>query len=285
MANTAHQDRIKDELKRAGVRPIELHRHMFKLLPDVIRSNEHIEAAAYGLNEKKWHAMLVATDRRVLYVEADLFFGNISEVSYDIVHGTVSTHAPLKVGVKLKTLGHIYALEYVNKTCAQRFTAYIEDRVEKMGDLPSGFAPPHEPVKLTNKKSHIFMDDQGLPDLPLAHIYDVQRDFLRHQHTLSITHKTLQNTQVTVVLRYHMHDDALFAVADEDVSTIFDLKQVLPATVIEPKSGRTMQLEVILKVEMNPAVLSLGLEADGKIAGGKVYRLQIVDLAFVASKK
>ena len=129
------------------------------------------------------------------------------------------------------------------------------------------------------------MDDQGLPELPLAHIYDVQRDFLRHQHVLSITHKTLQNTQATVVLRYHMHNDALFAVADKDVSTIFDLKQVLPATVIEPKSERTMQLEVILKIEMNPAVLSLGLEADGKVAAGKVYRLQIVDLAFVASKK
>ncbi len=285
MAPTAHQVRINTELKQAGVHHLELHRHMFKLLPDVMRSNEHIEAIAYGLNAKKWHAMLVATDHRVIYIEADLMFSDVSEAPYEIVHGTEQTHAPMRVGLKLKTLGHVYSLEYVKKDCANRFVAYIEDRVEKMGDLPSGFTPPHEPTKHTNKKTHSFVDDSGLPNLPLAHIYDVQRDFLEQQHTIVITHKGRENTLISESLQYHMHNDALFAVAEKDLAQTFDLKKLLTASVHDHSSGRTLQLEVILKVEMNPVVLSMGLSAEGNVQGSDIYRLQIIDLAFIASAK
>lgn len=274
-----------DELKRAGVHPLELHRHMFKILPEIIRSKEHIEAVAYGLNEKHWHAVLVATDHRIVYVEGDLMFSSTEEAPYEIVHGTEYTHAPLRIGITLNTRENNYVLSYVNKDCAARFVSYIEDRVEKMSDLPSGFSPPHKPVKKTNKKTHPYVNAQGLPDLPLAHIYDVQREFLQNHHTLTITHKNLENKLASQTLRYHMHDDALFAVADRDMSEEFDVMQPLSGVIADQVDGRSLQLEVILKVEMNPTLLSMGLEADGKVSAGKIYRLQIIDLAFVATEK
>lgn len=284
LATESHRERIIDELKRAGVHPFELHRHMFKLLPDIIRENEHIEAAAYGLNNKHWHAVLVATDHRVIYLEGDLVFSSMEEAPYEIVHGTEHNHAPFRIGLTLNTRENNYTLNYVNKDCAARFVSYIEDRVEKMDDLPSGFIPPHNPVRKTNKKTHPYVDSQGLPDLPLAHIYDVQREFLQQHHALTITHKSLTNTLESQALRYHMHGDALFAVADDDLTKIFDTTKPLTAHVTDSMDGRSLQLEVLLKVEMNPAILAKGLQADGEIFAGKVYRLQIIDLAFVASE-
>lgn len=285
MSSTSHKSRVIKELKRAGVHPLELRRHMFKLLPDIIRSNEHIEAVVYGLNENQWHALIAATDHRIVYLEADLVFSTMKEVPYEIVHGTEQVHAPLRVGIKLVTRAGAYSLKYVNKACAERFVTYIEDRVEKMDDLPSGFVPPHDPTKLTGKKTHAYVDKQGLPDLPLAHIYDVQRDFLRSHHELTLTDKGRDNNLVNETLRYHMHNDALFAVAERHLSEVFDLKQPLSGVVRDNLTGRTMQLEVMLKAEMNPAVLSMGLGADGDVPGSTIYRLQILDLAFVAGEK
>lgn len=285
MSNASHKDRVLQELAAAGVKRLELRRHMFKLLPEIIRNNEHIEAVAYGLNDKHWHAVLVATDHRVVYVEGDLMFSSTEEAPYEIVHGTEHTHAPLRIGLTLNTRENNYTLSYVNKDCAARFVSYIEDRVEKMDDLPSGFTAPHKPVHKTNKKTHPYVDAQGLPDLPLAHIHGVQREFLQDHHTLVITHKSLDNKLASQILRYHMHDDVLFAVADKDVAQEFDINQPLSAMIIDSSDGRRLQLEIVLKVEMNPAVISMGLEADGTVAAGKIYRLQIIDLAFVATQK
>lgn len=284
MPNTSHHDRVLDELKRAGVHPLELYRRMFKLLPDIIRSNEHIEAVAYGLNNAHWHAALVATDYRVIYIEADLMFSDIEEAPYEIIHGTERTQAPLRVGLTLKSKAGNYSLDFVNKNCADRFISYIEDRVEKMKDLPSGFAAPHDPIKRTNKKTHAYVDERGLPDIPLAHVYDVQREFLQRNHLLTITHKNRKNKLESLTMQYHLYKDALFAVAEQDVAATFDLVQPLMASVSD-ESGRTLQLEVLLKVEMSPVLLAKGLEADGAIEASSVYRLQIIDLAFVVAQK
>lgn len=284
VSSTSHSKRVIAELKEAGVHPLELRRHMFKLLPDIIRPNEHIEAIVYGLNENQWHALIAATDHRVIYLEADLVFNTQKEVPYEIIHGTEQVHAPLKVGIKLITRAGDYTLKYVNKSCAKRFVAYMEDRVEKMGDLPSGFVSPYEPSRQTSKKNHAHADELGLNDLSLAHIYDVQRDFLKHHHQLIITDTGRDNTLASQALRYHMHDNALFAVADHDIAKIFNIKQPLAATIHDTDTGRTLQLEVLLKVEMSPSVLSMGLESDQKAHASKIYRLQIIDLAFIASQ-
>lgn len=280
--NTDHHERVVQELKQAGVRPIELHRHMFKLVPGAIRSDEHIEAVVYGLNEKHWHAVLIATDRRVVYIEADLMFSTADEFPYDIVHGVEQIHTPVRVGIKLKTKAGSYPLSYVNKDCAARFVACIEDRVEHMDDLASGFAPPVDPTQETNKKTHPYVDDSGQLDLPLAHIYDVQRVFLENHHMLTITNKSRKNILESQTLRYHMHHNALFAVAEQDIAQIYDLTKPLAATITDEASGRSMQLEVILKIELGPALVSEIVKLGDDVSGSAVYRLQILDLAFIA---
>jgi len=121
----AHKDRIKQELIKAGLSNLTLKRMEARHLPGVINQDEHVMAAIYGLSDN-FSAMLVATDRRIIYSERKPFYKMLDEVAYDVVSGVRYNLRGSRANVILHTRIKDYSLRFVSKKTAEKFVEYIE---------------------------------------------------------------------------------------------------------------------------------------------------------------
>lgn len=129
-----HVDRIKSELKEAGVSQIGMHRFTITYLPKVIHPDEHIMAAVFGRRKVSEgvfgfvEGALVATDQRVLFIDHRPGYSTTDEVSYDVVSGVNVSRAGLYASVTLLTRIANYTLSFAKPSCVNRFADYIETR-------------------------------------------------------------------------------------------------------------------------------------------------------------
>lgn len=89
----AHISRVRQELKAVGVTRHGLAKPESKELPRVLHDDEHIGGVIYGQIGSGNSAMLVATDRRVIYLDHRALFMTTDEMTYDVVSGVRSTTA------------------------------------------------------------------------------------------------------------------------------------------------------------------------------------------------
>ncbi len=125
--NDRHSQRIHDELVAAGITRYGLLKREAAHLPKIIHEDEHIHGIAYGLTERD-SAMIVATDRRVLYLDHKVLFHKTDELTYDVVSGVSYNYQGRFAGIVLHTRLGNFKLRFVNSTCAKRFVKYIEAR-------------------------------------------------------------------------------------------------------------------------------------------------------------
>jgi general stress protein 26 len=131
MIDHEHIKRVKSELKVAGMTWYGLMKLATDHLPELIHHNEHIEGVVYGRLEGKLDSvMLVATDKRVLFVDYKPFYKNSDEITYEVVAGVKMTTIGPFAGVVLHTRVQEYALRFVNIRCATIFVNYIENHIE-----------------------------------------------------------------------------------------------------------------------------------------------------------
>jgi len=132
MTNHEHTSRIRQELKDVGMTPYGFMKLETDHLPEIIHENEHIKGVVYGrLEDSLDSVMLVATDKRVLFVDCKPFYKNSDEITYQVVAGIkLSTVGPF-AGIVLHTRVKDYALRFVNVVCAETFTKYIESHIEQ----------------------------------------------------------------------------------------------------------------------------------------------------------
>jgi general stress protein 26 len=130
--NPTQYKRIRQELKDVGMTNYGLLKLETDHLPNIIHENEHIKGVVYGRLESSLDSvMLVATDQRILFVDCKPFYKNSDEITYEVVAGIkLSTIGPF-AGVVLHTRVKDYALRFVNIRCANIFTQYIENHIEK----------------------------------------------------------------------------------------------------------------------------------------------------------
>lgn len=123
----AHEERIKQELAAVGVTSYGQRKLAIRHLPTVIHKDEHIQAAVYG-QTGNGTALLVVTEKRVIYIDKKPLFNTVDELSFDIVSGVKLTTAGLFSALALHTRLGDYSLRFVNRQCARRFVSYIESR-------------------------------------------------------------------------------------------------------------------------------------------------------------
>jgi PPOX class probable F420-dependent enzyme len=169
-----HTRRIKKELRAAGVTRFGMLKFAIKYLPNVVHAGEHIGGVVYGrysagtstLNE----GMLVATDRRILFLDHKPGYTGLDEISYDVVAGVMSTSAGFS-GVTLHTRLGNYTVRFANRRCADIFTEYVEKQVlEKnhQGSLSKNYsatAPAPAPAKKLDDKVDAFLRKHELGTL------------------------------------------------------------------------------------------------------------------------
>ncbi len=141
-----HNQRVKDELKKAGMTAYGFTKLSTGYLPTIIHENEHVKGVVYGrLYESFEPVMLVATDRRVIFIDCKPFYRNWDEITYEVVAGVKTTLAGPFASIVLHTHVKDYELRYVNIKCAKKFVEYIEKYIEKRDTAST--LKPEEPAK------------------------------------------------------------------------------------------------------------------------------------------
>lgn len=131
---TQHEIRIAAELHDAGASNYGSTKFASKYLPTVIHPDEHIMAVVYGRYKENEDllglsaGMLVATDRRVIFLDHKPGFTSMDEITYEVVSGIKHASTGLFSTLTLHTRVADYTIRFANMKGAEKFTAYIESR-------------------------------------------------------------------------------------------------------------------------------------------------------------
>lgn len=142
-------ERIERELHEAGVYNPQRHPFTSNYLPRTLHDDEHIMAAVFGRRKESEgffgfvEGMLVATDKRVIFLDHRPGYTTMDEVSYDNVSGVNLSTTLLYASVTLFTKIANYKLSFANHVAAQRFTDYVESHV--IDQRPAAAAASEKP--------------------------------------------------------------------------------------------------------------------------------------------
>jgi hypothetical protein len=134
MSTSDHRERIKQELKAVGMTAYGLRKFASRYLHNVIHPEEHIRGVVYGRHPNGEglllmpSGMLIATDKRVIFLSHMPGFTNMKEVTYEILAGVEHTAVGLFTTVCLYTRMGVYKISFANARCAHIFMSYIETR-------------------------------------------------------------------------------------------------------------------------------------------------------------
>ena len=143
----SHKERVKQELIECGVSRYGLMKLEAKHLHEIIHPSEHLMGVAYGLS-KNYSAMLVATDRRVIFLDRKPFFTISDEITYEMVAGVGYNIQGRFAAVILHTRLGDYPLRFVNLDAAEKFIHYIEKRrLEALNGFAANAAPAKEQIE------------------------------------------------------------------------------------------------------------------------------------------
>lgn len=239
--NSTHEQRIIEELKSVGVTHHGLAKPESKELPHILHEDEHIGGVIYGRGESNNSAMLVATDRRVLFLDNQFLFKTIDELGYDVVSGVSSSIAGPLTSVILHTRIADYALRYVNADCADTFIKYIENKcLEKNADTAAD----------DNKQTTPWPPTQGATDKQAE-------DFLR-SHDLAVFSTVDRTGNVHGAVVYYTVDqnNAIYVLTKSNTGkgkNVYAHSQVA-VTIHEPGTLKTLQIQGMATVETDQKV-------------------------------
>jgi len=160
--DTAHVDRIRNELKKAGISPFAMLRFTARYLPKIIHDDEHIEAAVFGRHKETEglfgyvEGILVATDRRIIYLDHKPGFTTMDEISYDVVSAVSESEAGARSSLTLFTKMGNYILSFARPVSVRKFADYIEKRrIDEEAPLRKKPSPP--PVYISGNETTDFL--------------------------------------------------------------------------------------------------------------------------------
>lgn len=122
-----HQMRVRLEMQQAGASRNAFRSMEGKYIPHIIHIDEHIQGIVFGYQEVGF-AMLIATDKRVLFLDKKPMFTNQDELTYNVVSGVVYNHSFIGTTVVLHTRVKDFKLFTRNKESVETFVHYIELR-------------------------------------------------------------------------------------------------------------------------------------------------------------
>lgn len=133
LSDSDHKARIWQELIEAGVTRFGRRKFNSHYVHSIIHPDEHIMGVVYGrygtdgflrMNE----GMLIATDRRVIFLDYKPGHMDMEEFTYNVVSGVKRLTAGPFSSVTLYTRLGNYTLRYSNPSCVERFMHFIEGR-------------------------------------------------------------------------------------------------------------------------------------------------------------
>ena len=122
-----HANRINSELKACGAAAYDIVLPETRYMYHIILPDEHIRGSVYGRYELGRGA-LVATDRRILFIDKKLLFSHFDEIDFTVVGGVSRTRVWFSGVVTLHTRLGDYKIRTFNQKNARNFVQYIGTR-------------------------------------------------------------------------------------------------------------------------------------------------------------
>jgi hypothetical protein len=119
--------KIYRDLRRLGVSAWGMRKTETQYLPELIHSGEQIGGVVYGHSDAG-SIMLVATDRRILYVDTKPLFKKSEDISYEVVAGITLEWVGLSGTLILHTRMGDFKVRTMNRKAAKTFREYLERR-------------------------------------------------------------------------------------------------------------------------------------------------------------
>lgn len=163
-----HAQRIAEELKAAGASSYGAVKFASRYLPHIIHQDEHIMAAVYGRYDEGGGllslsaGMLVATEKRVIFLDHKPGFTSMDEITYDVVSGVKKVSSALASTITLHTKVGDYVIRFANASGSDTFVHYIETRRVEVSETPAVVTQSKPlvgpgPVDLVEKEAFEFL--------------------------------------------------------------------------------------------------------------------------------
>jgi general stress protein 26 len=242
---------IKAELKAAGAGSIAMLTPEVHELVRLLHPDEHIGGVIYG-SYPAGLAWLVATDKRVIFIDRKPFFSTIDELTYDIVTGTSMNRAGIAYSVILHTRVTDYTMRFVPGRCANIFVDYIDSRRLESGDT-------HDVDFDTGMIHHALPLE---PASALGELSTEAMNFLK-EHDLGVFSTVDRTGNVHGAVVYYMVDRSHFVYIltkseTEKGRDIYAHNQVA-LTVHEPGTQMTVQMQGMAYIETDQALKDMVL--------------------------
>lgn len=125
--DTLYKNKIKRRLSALGMSKWGLLKSETRALYAILHPDEYVGGVVFGHSDTG-SIMLIATDRRVIYLDTKPFFKQTEDLSYDVVAGITLEWLGMRGIVILHTRLGDFRIRTVNKKAAEIFTKYIEKR-------------------------------------------------------------------------------------------------------------------------------------------------------------
>ena len=120
-------ENLKKRLAQLGMSKWGFLKSETRALAKLIHKNEFIGGVIFG-HSKPGSVMLVATDRRIIYLDTKPLFLKSEEITYDVVAGITFEWVGHRGTVILHTRLGDFSISTLNKKAASIFRSYVELR-------------------------------------------------------------------------------------------------------------------------------------------------------------
>ena len=244
--NTADKDRIIGELANLGISPLEQHRKIYKILSNYIAPDENILGAVHGRSAQHWQSLLVATTKRVIYIEADLIFSTEDEVPYVSINGSEVINAPVFIGVILRAKGRTYKLSYANKTQAEQFVEAVKQRVHT-AENPKPNNP--QPIQNNEPQESIkqqLAEQQDVKVISLSQLSDEIRSYIETHNYILIIDTLRSGDFSTKLARYEVNNSEIYLICHEPIAN-----KVINAVIPDRRNLVVLQIQALFEPQPN----------------------------------
>lgn len=242
MENNNHVERVKKELRDAGIAGISMARLSSGYVPKVIHSDEHIRAAVYGHRREAKGifgyevGLLIATDQRVLYIVHRPGFTTLDEMQYDLVSGVSLVNAGLFASITLHTSIANYVLSFVRPKSANHFVTTIEKTL-----IASKLEPSEIRKSETKQNEKNLSSSDGVMDFMLSHNVGVLSSIER------------SGAVSGAAVYYVVIDSVPYFMTKSESNKVANIAYYhnIALTIYDPETLQTVQIQGIAETEEN----------------------------------
>ncbi|AZB36279.1 MULTISPECIES: PH domain-containing protein [Chryseobacterium] len=139
-------DEIKEELEKLDINPTIFARKEIHALPDILSVDEKIVYLVEGRNKTtQHHIILVATDRRLMFVDKEFMYGlTVEDYSYTKISSIQYETAVMLASIDIQVSDDLVEIDGVGKYEAKLFCEKVRDFMSR----PEEYFPKAEPTVL-----------------------------------------------------------------------------------------------------------------------------------------